>query len=70
MTTDNWISVKDRLPDESIHVRWLCADGVEDVGFFFKEKGNLFATWDLCSYSEVTHWQPLPEPPKEKQQTV
>jgi len=59
MTTDNWIDVKERLPDKNMTVRWLCIDGVEDIGFFYKDKGEVFATWDLCSYSEITHWKPI-----------
>lgn len=49
---DDWISVDDRLP----------------------EKQGLFLVYDKCDnrihvdclplYYEVTHWQPLPQPPK------
>ncbi len=60
-----WISVKDRLPENYDSVLVYC-------------KGNSSIV-DVCSYSDsigfmgiapywielITHWMPLPEPPKE-----
>ena len=56
-----WISVE-TLPDENMKVRWLCSDGKEDIGFFYKDTGT-FGTIDAKSYNPITHWQPLLTPP-------
>lgn len=55
---DGWISVNDALPIRSMKVRWLHADGKEDIGFYYKEKGECFAGWDFVSSTEITHWKP------------
>ena len=63
----NWISVKEKLPDESRQYLVCAKDGlrlrVTIASFWLKNK-----TWQLTerrSYWCVTHWMPLPEPPKE-----
>ena len=60
-----WISVKDRLPEAG--TKALC---------YLKRGEYWTAVWDdcgddlwsdgeaWCSNGEVTHWMPLPEPPK------
>lgn len=51
----NWISVKDRLPeDEETHV------------LVYRENGWI-EIWPRRYFHtfRVTHWMPLPEPPKE-----
>lgn len=57
-----WISVKDELPDD-------------DGGFLtmVKDDDDLYIHYFICeeeikywtTSQDVTHWQPLPEPPKE-----
>lgn len=69
-----WISVKDRLPVVEIDPDIADVDGmdngrcfltcdedgcIEIVPFYAKRKG--FAMEDIG----ITHWMPLPEPPKE-----
>ena len=57
-----WISVKDKLPDNfssvlvygrSIRVTSLYQDDI------------FYPDWETLFHSEITHWMPLPEPPKE-----
>lgn len=59
-----WISVKDRLPkpfrdvlaimdNGDMHVLYMVQDGTWNR--FFAERG----------LKNITHWMPLPEPPKE-----
>lgn len=61
-----WISVKDRLPEEYVAVLiWdgdnVCkAEYVTDYGW-----GGIPTNMGL-DRSSVTHWMPLPEPPKEE----
>lgn len=56
----DWISVKDRLPEE-IPAKYLC----------FCRDGYMVGTYTAwgwmfpCYFGPVTHWMPLPEPPKE-----
>ena len=68
----DWISVKERLPEvagEYLVVYHPCYwdDVKEDlrVGIdSFRGK----TAWAKKKYQRVTHWMPLPEPPKENQQ--
>ena len=59
-----WISVNDRLPQlrEDVLVAW--SNG--EIGFArrFNPQNN-GECWDTtASNATITHWQPLPEPPK------
>ena len=75
-----WIPVSERLPSKITNkVNVLCKNGYIGFGHFERFGGtetwyNLesqkpFTDWDLenCETYEVTHWMPLPEPPKEEQ---
>ena len=68
-----WISVKDRLPELFNPVIACNSDGItrdeRDPEIAILQEDNKFyyiAPWDYNLYSEakVTHWMPLPEPPK------
>ncbi len=60
-----WISVKDRLPKEFIacivatHREVVCAYWVELPAHF-----RSIDRQDGINPDDVTHWMPLPEPPK------
>lgn len=82
---NNWISVKDRLPEKPGHYLVItsinywhggCLDknptyhgttkGYENTAMsvldcYFDSTGD----WNRVCNCHVTHWQPLPEPPKE-----
>ena len=66
-TKPGWISVKERLPNFGIPVL-ICWDGYTDIAEYRcgmvcpKWRTQHYGTVDLAS---VTHWMPLPEPPKE-----
>ena len=77
VTVQEWISVKDRLPDNKEY-DWVLAQVVEDNGFmhiptvmeYRQSKNDWFEeTYGWISEHNgaftVTHWMPLPEPPKE-----
>ena len=61
----NWISVKERLPKDGVTVLvrttyGLVAAALHDTYLHEREEGD-----NSFDDSEVTHWMPLPEPPKE-----
>ena len=66
VTVQEWISVKDRLPEESGMYIVTANDGhAQRVSFVLWQKKN--RVWNLTgarSYWRVTHWQPMPQPPK------
>ena len=76
ITVQEWISVKDRLPDNKEH-DWVLAQVVEDNGYMHipkvMEYRQLRNDWFEETYGwlsehnglfSVTHWMPLPNPPK------
>ena len=68
---DRWISVNDRLPEEEGDVLVWIVDGKPD-GIHHLES-EYIANWEYGNFYDgdwnvingITHWQPLPEPPKE-----
>ena len=61
LTMAEWISVKDRLPKEGevvvVYIKPKVGVGYAEV--------DIYLMGDFDEYSEgVTHWMPLPEPPK------
>lgn len=66
-----WIPVTERLPEletyvYSVDVLFLDTDGVVRVGYANLELGNWKTqeTRRIIAKENVTHWMPLPEPPK------
>lgn len=61
-----WISVEERLPDDDRDVL-VCVNGnTIDTGYCtFGHGGNRYWTTYAAIRNNVTHWMPLPEPPKE-----
>jgi len=62
--SNSWISVKDRLPDKSPMVLAMCTDGYE-LAYYGMYGGGWTNTLGT-EHLNVTHWQPLPAPPKEE----
>ena len=59
---DDWIRVEDRLPEDDRHV--LCAV-LNKRGMYNIVKGYYAdGVWVCGMNSNVTHWMPLPEPPR------
>ncbi len=61
-----WIPVTERLPEEWVDVLVLSKYGFCEVAVYLGIKGKWRITWnhDLFEVDSVTHWMPLPEPPK------
>lgn len=60
----NWISVEDRLPEEEGYYLISNIGGIAVDHFYTYETPSTFGLSD----SEITHWQPLPDPPPEKKE--
>jgi len=65
----DWISVEDRLPDNSTYIKdtdichVLATDGKDVTLLLYRHDGG----WKDAAgrgVSNVTHWMPVPEPPK------
>jgi hypothetical protein len=74
---NDWISVDDRLPDDSdvllvaltaIVDNPLSSFQVVDTDAFYTDEGR-FRFWSESPQYKVTHWQYLPKPPKAKGET-
>ena len=59
VTVQEWISVDDRLPEQGEKAICIDADGDMMIGKY-TEWGWMFP----CYFEELTHWMPIPEPPK------
>jgi len=62
---NEWISIKERLPES--HDDMLLRDGEDTyyIGWWRKDAES----WDSYEHgwirANITHWMPLPEPPKD-----
>ena len=66
-----WIPVTERLPDMHVEVLVCTEDyGKTELGFLTDavwDGAGWLETWERKTYlATVTHWMPLPEPPKEE----
>ena len=70
VTVQEWISVKDRLPEEnydgSVNAV-LVTDGlVQHIAYFARGEWRFAESGEIKEpmWYSITHWMPLPEPPK------
>ena len=77
----DWMDVKDRLPEYSDTVLfwWRPIDGnssaegciIGKMSFYKEQETNKKVIWANGRYYDIgtyiTHWTPLPEPPKEEE---
>jgi hypothetical protein len=69
VTIQKWISVKDRLPENRDDVllcrKWWNEIRNPQMGWYNEVSGEWFDLSNRVIHN-VTHWMPLPEPPKEE----
>lgn len=68
VTVQEWISVKDRLPE--MHTKVLCCGKkggrfIAELSSWGHENHLYWTKRDGKGCSEPTHWMPLPQPPKD-----
>lgn len=64
----NWISVKDRLPEDGQVVLVIMPKGTVTLGGIRKKTQTWDVFLDMAIWTaEPTHWMPLPAPPKEEE---
>jgi hypothetical protein len=70
---DGWISVKDRLPEVDEYVICFGMRPLQNEPFVEQGRYNEWGQWQTCDwdgcggyeyFDKVTHWMPLPLPPK------
>lgn len=63
-----WIPVTERLPKEWEEVLVWSRFGFCEVAVYLGIPGKWRVTWnhDLLEVDSITHWMPLPEPPKQE----
>lgn len=61
---NKWISVKDRLPEDGQQVL-THKNGICDVQTYEARRNGWISGCWFWSMATVTHWMPLPTPPKE-----
>ena len=59
VTVQEWISVNDRLPEQGEEAICIAADGDMMIG-----KYTAWGWMFPCYFEDLTHWMPLPQPPK------
>lgn len=59
----NWISVKERLPEDDNYYLTYTTEHT-CVVYRYDGDGEWVDDWDDSANHDITHWQPLPEPPK------
>ena len=66
VTVQEWISVTERLPE--LGERVICTDGYAVFEQYRVELSCVYGMWDRgglkSPMQEVTHWMPMPQPPK------
>lgn len=62
VTVQEWISVKDRLPDDEC--RCLVIDGCDDIEMDVYDGKGKFVLDHSSAVQHPKFWMPLPQPPK------
>ena len=63
VTVQEWISVKDRLPEDGQSVL-TCKNGICAIQTYEARRNGWLCNGWFWSMATVTYWMPLPQPPK------
>ena len=63
VTVQKWIPVTERLPEEWSRVL-VYIPHIDVMTFAKMRAGSWYSTWDSMKLDHVSHWMPLPTPPK------
>lgn len=79
LSRDRWISVEERLPEDGkaylvvVKQKWkfetdwdVSVDVASNYGSYIDGYWDTFNDWCEGQETHITHWRPLPEPPKEE----
>lgn len=68
VTIQRWIPVEERLPEKfiTVIVQMPGEKPLPTVTWGFLTDDGWYANYFVRDLGEVTHWMPLPEPPKEE----
>ena len=58
-----WIPVTERLPENDTYIL-STTDGVVVPAYWHNDRFYAFTANGVCTVGGVTHWMPLPKPPK------
>ena len=70
-TIGGWISVEDKLPDKSNRYLVYFGKGIgttTKTAYWLRTKQKWMGSEAHSTITDITHWMPLPEPPKEEKQ--
>ena len=70
-----WIPCSERMPESNLELLVIVRGKVGnitlvnsvEIGNFDRDEGWILEMWPEWEEPNVTHWMPLPEPPKEEQ---
>lgn len=62
-----WIKCSDRMPRDHEVVLVLDYSQSVNKGYWFDSEKMWWGSEWMCEEGDVTHWMPLPEPPKEEE---
>lgn len=61
VTVQEWIPVSERLPETTCRNFVMTSHGITVIAYF---DGNVWRYGETLFVVDVTHWMPLPQPPK------
>ena len=67
LSKHRWIPVTERLPDAGERVLCYCRANIYEVMKMRTDGDWVYDTNHIYMHSFVTHWMPLPKPPKEEE---
>ena len=66
VTIARWIPVTERLPENDTYIL-VTTDGVVVPAYWHNDRFYAFTANGVATVGGVTHWMPLPKPPKEEE---